>query len=631
VDLAPFRQPFDVQSTSTDSEASPEEEHIWGQRVTRTTQNHSMNAQSYDTVSIAKSGHDLAQICIHTSYRPGSDSTTPSSSSPFTPFSQTLVNSSPEEDEMEEEDVTPKLEELEDELADIKPTDEEIAVDTDPLSALANGNIPRKRGRPRKHPIPPVTGAGARVAKGRSKTGCITCRRRKKKCDETKPACQNCQKNAVVCEGYPLKEIWKSGRQKATEAGRPILLPLQISELTQSVASRRQSLVELPPNLPFLIDGIETDTDRRFLDHFATNFSRVLTMVNDDTNPFKEILLPMATQNRGLMHSLMCLSGSHLSSKIPDNEIIQRKHWHFNHALSDLRQSLPVDPKTGAHRFDQVDDSTIASTVALCLRTICDGETNGEYRTHMNAARVLLDHTPTNDSAFRNFITEFLRYHEVSSRITNIPPTGSDPSSLRLPDFVPPIHAGTLLGVFDGLFRYISQITDLRDKIRRRLDSGIEPAVDYNCLAEAVQIDSHIREWKPSQIPQSTDWLAAQLYRQSTWVYLYRTIQPSKSSPKISGVVDDGLEYLNQLPKDSGPQSIMLMPLFLLGCAAFEPQQREVVKGGFETLREYSGLGNIRHARSIVEKVWERMDWRVEESWDWERIIGEMGYDFLVT
>jgi hypothetical protein len=26
--------------------------------------------------------------------------------------------------------------------------------------------------------------------------------------------CLNCQKNAVVCEGYPPKEIWKSGKQK---------------------------------------------------------------------------------------------------------------------------------------------------------------------------------------------------------------------------------------------------------------------------------------------------------------------------------------------------------------------------------------------------------------------------------
>ncbi|MBE3049661.1 Zn(II)2Cys6 transcription factor [Candidatus Bathyarchaeota archaeon] len=47
----------------------------------------------------------------------------------------------------------------------------------------------RPRGRPRKHPITPVVDA-IKSAKGRSKTGCITCRKRKKKCDEAKPRCK---------------------------------------------------------------------------------------------------------------------------------------------------------------------------------------------------------------------------------------------------------------------------------------------------------------------------------------------------------------------------------------------------------------------------------------------------------
>jgi hypothetical protein len=30
----------------------------------------------------------------------------------------------------------------------------------------------------------------------------------------------NCEKNAVVCEGYPEKQIWKSGKEKAEERTR---------------------------------------------------------------------------------------------------------------------------------------------------------------------------------------------------------------------------------------------------------------------------------------------------------------------------------------------------------------------------------------------------------------------------
>lgn len=70
----------------------------------------------------------------------------------------------------------PKVEEIDEDILSIKPA--EVG------DSAAPAAVPRKRGRPRKHPLP----TGAKVTKGRSKTGCITCRRRKKKCDETKPA-----------------------------------------------------------------------------------------------------------------------------------------------------------------------------------------------------------------------------------------------------------------------------------------------------------------------------------------------------------------------------------------------------------------------------------------------------------
>jgi hypothetical protein len=49
-----------------------------------------------------------------------------------------------------------------------------------PLAGLAG---------PRKHPKP-TANSMAKVVRGRSKTGCITCRKRKKICDETKPGCK---------------------------------------------------------------------------------------------------------------------------------------------------------------------------------------------------------------------------------------------------------------------------------------------------------------------------------------------------------------------------------------------------------------------------------------------------------
>jgi hypothetical protein len=86
--------------------------------------------------------------------------------------------------------IPPKIEELDDDgeiLMSVKPGDDHPA---DEASTAVAVNVPRKRGRPRKHPLP-IPGGQLKIAKGRSKTGCITCRRRKKKCDETKPACKD--------------------------------------------------------------------------------------------------------------------------------------------------------------------------------------------------------------------------------------------------------------------------------------------------------------------------------------------------------------------------------------------------------------------------------------------------------
>lgn len=60
-----------------------------------------------------------------------------------------------------------------------------------------------------------------RVFSNRTKTGCMTCRRRKKKCDEQHPECNNCLRGGFVCEGYTMRNTW----QKPANAKQPI--PLQ--------------------------------------------------------------------------------------------------------------------------------------------------------------------------------------------------------------------------------------------------------------------------------------------------------------------------------------------------------------------------------------------------------------------
>ncbi|SPN99560.1 related to acetyltransferase (nodulation protein nodL) [Cephalotrichum gorgonifer] len=51
----------------------------------------------------------------------------------------------------------------------------------------------------------------------RTKTGCMTCRKRKKKCDEQKPECTNCLRGSFLCAGYPPQRgpVWQKPDNKA--------------------------------------------------------------------------------------------------------------------------------------------------------------------------------------------------------------------------------------------------------------------------------------------------------------------------------------------------------------------------------------------------------------------------------
>ena len=361
----------------------------------------------------------------------------------------------------------------------------------------------------------------------------------------------------------------------------------------------------------------------------------VLTVRDDDeSNPFQQLIIPMACNYKGLMHSLLALSGSHLVRVNPGNhEYQKRKEWHYTQAISDLAKEVAL----ARERNKEVEDPIVASMILQCLIPISEGSTNGEYRVHLDGARRYIK--PRADTKFGAFAWEFYKYHDMSSAVTSLhrPPTYFDDlvDDRSLPSFAVPhtIHPGdgVMVGVLDGLFKFISRITLLRDHVRARKAQGLEPCCDYPVFDQAAEIDSYLLNWQTGQEKDTARDIAAELYREAVLVYLRRSIRASRPDPEISERVDRGIIYLQTLPSNNSTQCILLLPLFILGCAAFEKHQRDKINIAFDHLQDYSRLGNITPARQVVGTVWEMMDAGDERSWDWETIMLDMKYDFLVT
>lgn len=257
---------------------------------------------------------------------------------------------------------------------------------------------------------------------------------------------------------------------------------------------------------------------------------------------------------------------------------------------------------------------------------------------------MLMNRADFPDERLRSFILEFLLYHDYSSSVTSLVPTTDDRSLDLMKDFELPTYmvtpgAGSLLGVMDGLFGFMSRIRRLRDNVRtqRNARPGFCWLNDIEIQKETYLIDEKIREWECRYDPESPRFKTSLLYRQCVWVYLWRTVFPSRPHVALKAAVDDGLRLLNELPSgdidDTGAtQSVLLMPVFLLGCAAFEDDQRREIGEAFERLKMWSRLGNIVHADQIVREVWGLMDQgREDESWDWEMLIYKRGWDLLIT
>ncbi|EPS45893.1 hypothetical protein H072_165 [Dactylellina haptotyla CBS 200.50] len=490
--------------------------------------------------------------------------------------------------------------------------------DTTPTSLIPPQPIKRPRGRPRKNPPNPPE-PKTKVTKGRSKTGCLTCRKRKKKCDEGKPECNNCGKNGYVCEGYSPKTYWRSGRDS------------------------NHRLSAFQPTLPALIEGVESDLDRKLLNHFVVTVSSVLSQFGDEKNPFKELLLPLAIDNSGLMHSMLCLAASHLAKTDPS--VRNAQYHHKDLAIKILKQGIN---SLTLQEGSVIDDSTVATTIVLCLEAICEGDNTGMHSHHMHALNIVANKMneraiardiEPHEMKFAQFFIEFFRYHIILDGVTNMArrPTldlgalGHGPSPapfmpvantqlISQPDLEEINEAGTLIGTLNVLFTNILNITTLRDLIRKRKAESIYPTIDEMMLSKAVEIDEQVRSWRPTQSPTQP------------WRYFYGMLYQQRSvpDPKIRNAVDEGLKCLAALPPGVYSHSVLLMPVFLLGCAAFDVEQQPEIAKKLDEMKA-AGLHNAIHAQKVVEKIWQLMTEEDETSWDWEKIIQDFGYDFLLS
>lgn len=242
----------------------------------------------------------------------------------------------------------------------------------------------------------------------RSKSGCLTCRRRHKKCDERKPNCWNCERNNLACDGYSTPIKWK---------------PLVTSDIHRSPSPQDASLHDRPSSpsptasgqnsdtisthhpspqssaMPFLIPHVRNSKDTLLLQYFIEVVSHVLVFSSDKTqNPLNQLILPLSfsdEDNWGLFDIIISLSACHRirtlsadsSNSLTSGEIrsLEQTKWdRYGRAITNHSRNLSCLMKEPIDRLTCI-DYAIATTMLLCRWSTCEKGDTSTWTLHLTA------------------------------------------------------------------------------------------------------------------------------------------------------------------------------------------------------------------------------------------------------
>ncbi|RHZ45117.1 Zn(II)2Cys6 transcription factor domain-containing protein [Aspergillus thermomutatus] len=199
----------------------------------------------------------------------------------------------------------------------------------------------------------------ARRPHRKSRFGCLACKRRRVKCDETQPHCLRCQKHGVTC-------VYAGQDCSANERGvvslfiekKPELVSPSSREYSMyllEVAEKIDDLLQLGSKKRHLPDAV------RALHHF--HYATTPTIANQRTQKLmRNQLTQLAFNTPFLMHTVIAVATSHLRYVVPDNTTYKMAEaYHWQQAISQYSKELACT--VGPHNMDALFSTCLLMTV----------------------------------------------------------------------------------------------------------------------------------------------------------------------------------------------------------------------------------------------------------------------------
>lgn len=488
--------------------------------------------------------------------------------------------------------------------------------------------------------------ANTRVKRvSRTRSGCITCKARRKKCDEALPVCGDCARLGFICQRPPLGPststvIAKAGKQprrvSITHCSRtspPISKPR-----FNNAAAVPSEFIPPPMGTLRLYDGC-TPEEQHLLQHYTHVVCRSLSVVPDEINSFIHLFVPMAMQQPAMRNALLGLSATHL----------KRLHYAFetvaveyqNRAMKQAQQLLRVGT-------DEATMEGLAAVLFLCLQEVCEGKSK-KWQLHLEAAGTIINNRggPGSYPESVRFLVESVAYFDAIATLSFSKSAFLD-QQFYVPDPHSQLPAHALFGTAHALYAIIADISQLAQVRNIRYNS---PVGDYNFRTMAAELELQLQEWTPAPCASVTSdpnlphkvTAAGIMLQWAALMRLHLIVEDDFdiTHPKVRVAVSNILAALDTIPKGDLVESMLIFPMFTAGFGALGDEQRTKIRERFGVMERSIGFGNVFDAHAAVERHWARLDaggYNVgvgqggnAGGLTWEEIVEETGLTLIMS
>ncbi|KAH7120366.1 fungal-specific transcription factor domain-containing protein [Dactylonectria estremocensis] len=410
----------------------------------------------------------------------------------------------------------------------------------------------------------------------RSKSGCFTCRRRHKKCDEVRPECAGCVRNQLICHWPAPSPGTAPEQQDAASAGAGS------EQDTDADACLVPVIIRQPTALPPLFRNRRNSL---LFEHFAHVTSLQMASRVHPENAYLSYNLRIAAGFDGLQHAILAISASHvlyINSESTDSSLD-----HYVVALRGLTHAITKWKSSSA--MDRI--LVVATSLALCQYEVLNANTQGSLYHHLRALKWMISEMLKNERIYdQDILGFFLEQYQYLAIVSHVgfgfglqmldwkPGNQNTVGSLTRLNKGSPIY-GFMFGRSHNLFALIPRIHDLAQQCWQKEQPAGEQGLMYSML------QSEITSWEGKDDEHNVGYqLSGRIYQQSLLIYLHMAFHGGRSPTtgliaKVEPCIELCLHYIESLPAGAHTWTTSMWPTLVSGsCMLLETQRNRLSK-----------------------------------------------------